>query len=125
MADIQINTGGANKGDLVFSQGDLVFVRGRDAILVHVFVRMSFFLGEYALDQRIGIPYYQQILIKSANMPAVEAIFRETILTTPGVLELQRLDLDFDGSTRALSVAFSALTTDGVLTFEEEFIINV
>lgn len=95
-------------GDLDLSTNDLVLLEGADAIAQHLLLRLNIFQGEWFLDQRIGIPYYEQILIKSPNLIAVRGIFRQAITSTPGVEQLERIDLDFDRSRRELSLSFSA-----------------
>ena len=49
----------------------------------------------------------------------MEAIFRNSILETPGILELTRLDFGFDAPTRSLSLSFDATTISGNINFSE------
>ena len=113
--------------DLDFTGGDLKLLDGAEAIRQHIKIRLQTFLGEWFLDQRIGIPYFQSILVKNPNTNAVRVIFNAAILTTPGVETLQELELDFDSPTRRLDVSFKALLTDSEepLVFDEFFIIEV
>jgi hypothetical protein len=109
--------------DLVLKNDDLVLVDGVDAIAQDVLCRLRFFAGEWALDTRIGVPYYQEILGQKPQAPAIKGIFREVISGTPGITEVQDLSWDYDGSTRLLSVSFSGQTTAGPIVFDEELII--
>jgi hypothetical protein len=114
-----------NTGDIDFSTGDLVLLDGADAIVQHLKIRFRFFLGEWFLDPRIGIPYFEQILVKNPDTNIVRSTFREVIIKTPGIANLQSLVLDYDGPTRVLSVSFIATTTDGeTIDFNEEFIVG-
>ena len=114
-----------SQGDLDISTGDLQLTTGGEAIAQHLRIRLQFFLGEWFLDSRIGIPFFQSILIKNPATNVVRSIFRAAILSTPGVISLSELTIDFDGPTRTLAVAFTAETevTDEPLVFEQEFII--
>lgn len=112
-------------GDIDLTTGDLVLLDGPDAIAQHLRIRLRFFLGEWYLDQRVGMPYFQTILVKGARLNIVRAIFRKAILATPGVEGLRSLDLDYAPATRRLTVTFDAdiVGADALVRFEEEMII--
>jgi len=121
MSDIALDS----DGDLLITNDALVLVEGDDAIVQQLVIRFQFFLGEWFLDTRIGIPYFGEILIKNPDLSRVRAIFKQTVLTTPGIASLEEFSLVVDGSTRKATVTFRALKTDGeILEFDEEFIIQ-
>lgn len=109
--------------DIVIENGDFVLVDGVDAIAQHITIRLNFFLGEWFLDTRLGVPYYEQILGQKPRLEAVRAIFRRVILETPGMLSISKLNLDYIGDTRALNVTFDGVATDGEFTYSQELII--
>ncbi len=110
--------------DLVLLNDELILLDGNAAIAQHLRIRLRFFLGEWFLDQRVGIPYFQRLLGEKPSEPAIRSIFRQAILGTPGILELTDLVIDFNGTNRVLSIRFNATTTVGeVLVFDEELII--
>ena len=112
--------------DLDLSSDGIELIEGDDEMIQKLVIRFQFFLGEWFLDRRIGIPYFQSVLVKNPNIPFVRSVFRQTILTTPGVADLQNYDLDYDPLTRKLEVDFEAVKDDGaILDFNREFIINV
>lgn len=113
-------------GDLDFSSGGLQIVEGADEIAQKLFTRLQFFLGEWFLDRRQGIPYYEKILIKNPDLVIIQSIFREAILETPGVTSLlDVIQTDLESATRKLSVRFAAqLDSGGILNFDREFIIG-
>ena len=112
-------------GDILIENDAMSIIDGDDALLQHLRIRLKFLLGEWFLDQRIGIPYLQEILVKAPNLVAVRSIFREAILETPGVDTFQRFDLDLDAAIRKLTVSFTVSKTDGeTLDFSQEFIIG-
>jgi hypothetical protein len=98
--------------DLDLSTGDLQIVTGLDAIVQRLRIRYQFFLGEWFLDERQGIPFYQKILIKNPNFADVNSILREVATTTPGVAEVNRVDFDFDSATREFTVDLWARSDD-------------
>lgn len=99
--------------DLRLTDGQVSLVDGADAVVQHIKIRLQFFAGEWFLDLREGLPYFQEILVKGPNLGRIRALFRATILETPGVLLVDRLDLDLDSSTRNLDVTFRATLEDG------------
>lgn len=120
MADLKLDA----NGDLeIGPDGDLIIVRGLDAIMQHLRIRLQFFRGEWFLDTRLGIPYFEEVLRKAPDLNVVQSIIRDAITTTPGVISITEFSLDYDGVTRSLSLDGKALTTEGVLTFSEIFII--
>jgi len=113
-----------DSGDLVIgTDGDLVLVTGIDAIAQDLKTRLLFFKGEWDLDTRLGVPYFEEILKKAPDLNVVRSIYNDVITSTEGVLFVDDLTLEYDGPTRRLSVSFSCQTTEGPLTFEDELII--
>jgi len=98
-------------GDLV-TRGNM-FLTDRSAIAQTIVTRLKLFLGEYFRDVRDGTPWFQQILGKFENMNAVEAIIRNRIVRTQGVVRLLAFGMDYDLPTRALSVSAQVLTIYG------------
>lgn len=121
MADILLD----ENGDIDLSGGRISIVRGDDAIKQKLSIRFKFFLGESPYDQRVGIPYFQDILKKDADLNAVRGIFRDTILSTPGIDGLETFELELNTTTRTLTLTFKARKDDGeVLDFSEAFIVS-
>lgn len=105
----------------------LRLLRGGEAILQRVKVRFRFFLGEWFLDQRLGIPYYRDILVKRPNLPLIGGIFRQALATTPGIKAVRELTTTLDNSRRRLLVDFDAVldTSNAALRVTNEpFIIG-
>lgn len=99
---------------------------GGDAILQRIKVRFRFFLGEWFLDTRLGVPYFRDILIKSPDLILVSAIFRQVLLTTPGVKSVASFTSTPDWSARLLTADFEATLDDGtrIVAQAEPFIIG-
>src|SRR5690606_37543833 len=90
-----------------------MFQSGREAIAQTIVTRLKLFLGEYFRDVTDGTPWFQQILGKPSNLNAVEAILRNRIARSPGVVRLLSFGLDFDLPTRSLSMRSTVLSVYG------------
>ena len=119
--DLKIDT---STGDVAIENGELVLLDGSEAIAQHLRVRLQFFLGEWFLDRRIGVPYYQKLLGQKPNTTTVKALMRQVIAATPGIETINDLTVDYDGATRVLSISFRSETSEGPLDFSEELIIG-
>ena len=98
-------------GDLI-TRGKM-FLSGREAIAQTVVTRLKLFLGEFFRDVTDGTPWFQQILGKFENLNAVEALLRNRIARSPGVIRLLSFALQFDLDSRTLSVQAQVLTQYG------------
>lgn len=101
------------EGDLRLVDGQLVLVSGTDAIRQDLAVRLRWFKGEWFLDRRTGVPWFQSILGHRASTAAIERILRTAIRATPGVSSITRLSIDTDNVERTLTVDFEVRTNDG------------
>jgi hypothetical protein len=110
--------------------GDLAvpprWIRGAEAVAQRIRVRFKWFLGEWFLDTRQGVPYYRDILIKNADPILITFIFRRVLLSTPGVKSVSSFHATLDKTSRVLTVTFEAVADDGsILTASAEpFIIE-
>lgn len=110
--------------ELTADGSDLLLVDGVDAIAQDLTTRLRTFLGEWFLDKRVGMPYFQQILGQKPRLNLLNSIFANAILQTPGIIgPINDLVIEFDGVTRNLSVSFRCDTVEGELTYNEEFIV--
>lgn len=120
MSDLRIQD---SDRELVFENGDLVLTQGREGISQHLAQRLRTFFGEWFLDTRIGVPYYEHILLKSPNPEVLDTIFKSVILNTPGVQELLDFDITFpdddNPGNRTMTLEFKANTIAGVIDFTE------
>lgn len=98
-------------GDIV-TRGQL-FIIGREEIAQTCETRLKLFLGEYFRDITDGTPWFQSILGKFENLNSVEAILRNRISRTDGVIRLLSFNLDYDLNARTISVSSFILTKYG------------
>src|SRR5690625_1430527 len=98
-------------GDLV-TRGKM-FLDGREAIAQTIVTRLKLFLGEYFRDVTDGTPWFQQILGKFENLNAVEAILRNRIARTQGVVRLLSFAMQYDLDARTVAIRATVLTVYG------------
>lgn len=98
-------------GDIV-TRGQIFFDE-REAIAQTCVTRLRLFLGEYFRDITDGTPWFQSILGKFESLNAVEAILRNRIVRTPGVVRLLSFSLDYDLASRTITVSSFVLTEFG------------
>jgi len=110
-------------GDLLIENGDLVLIAGKEAIAQDLNIRLEFFLGEWFLDTRIGVPYFTEVLGQKPRIGLIQSFFRKVILLTPGITDVSNMLLDYTGSTRVLTVEFWAHTAFGIIKYDKELIV--
>jgi len=109
MSDFQI---AGPERDLVFVDGDLIVLRGPDARRQRIDIALHHMMGEWFLDENAGTDYFGKILGKSRDLTR-RAEIRRRILSVPGAVEVQSMQLVLDPRTRALSGTATALDITG------------
>lgn len=100
-------------------QGNIYLVDGIDAIVQHLFIRFRFFLGEWAFDTSLGMPWFQDVLIKAPSFAVIQEVCKNEILSTPGITSLQNFDLNLDFGARACNLSFNAICQQGPINFNQ------
>lgn len=94
--------------------GRAELVDGAARVAQQVRITLLAFLGEWFLDTSFGVPYFDQVLVKTPDRAAIEAVFRARILDVPDVSRVVRLALGIDRERRVLSVEFEAESAQGL-----------
>ena len=94
--------------------GRATLVDGAARVRQQIKVTLLAFMGEWFLDTSFGVPYFDQVLVKTPDRAAIEAVFRARILDVPGVSRVVRLALAVDRERRVLSVEFEAESAQGL-----------
>jgi len=95
-------------GDLALgADGGLQFATGIDGVAQLVKIRLLLFKEEWFLNLDAGIPYYEEILGEKFSDTVLRRRLAEAITSTPGVVEIVTLGIDFDASTRVISVTWA------------------
>lgn len=100
---------------VVLRGGDWAFATDREGIQQRISQVLKTIAGEWFLDLDYGLPYFEQILIKNPNLPAVQDTFRRALLSVKGVSSVERLTLSLDTTSRTLTVNWVVLTDLGLL----------
>ena len=113
-------------GDLKMVNGQFVLVEEVDAIAQQIWVQFHWFRGEWFLDLRLGVPYFEEVLKKGASERLVSLLFRQLLLRTPGVTALVAFNFSVDRATRIATLTFEALTAFGTIVSSDyaDFIIG-
>lgn len=77
--------------------------------------RFQFFLGEWFLDTRLGVPYYQNVFVKNPDLNLIGQLFQRVITQTPNVASLTTAALNFINSSRELTAQFVVKTLTGAI----------
>ena len=111
--------------DLIIQNGQILTVSDAAEVVQHVRTRLYFYLEEWFLDLSSGTPWLQEIFTKPVNLANIESIFKSRIINTIGVEKLIDFSMDYEGgSSRLLTVNFSAETNFGIIQ-NEKVTINV
>jgi hypothetical protein len=82
--------------------------------------RLKLVLGEWFVNQSLGLPYFDKILKKNADIVLVNSIFLKTIKDTKitfagqvyGVKRILDFTVDYDNSARKYTLDFKVLSTE-------------
>jgi hypothetical protein len=112
-----------NFGDVVYDNTKVTVTDSPTQSLSQALtVKLNTFLGEWFLNNEVGVPYYQQIFGKVRSKSAIDIIFQQQISSEPGVLEITDFLSDIS-SGRTYSLSFRVRTTQNQIT--ETITINV
>lgn len=114
---------GAGYGDLVVKDGDLLLTAdahpgGTNPVLQDIVQSLRTFLGEWYLDTSLGVPWFQSILVKGADLSLTDAILQRVVQNRPGVTQLLAWRSIVNRAGRFTSVAFTVNTTRGIVTYD-------
>lgn len=113
-------------GDLAVVNGDFAVVGGDSdaqnvaAVRQSIKMRVRFFLGEYWLDEAVGVDWIGQILVKNPDPLVVRELIRAAIASTPDVTEVVAGDLVLDAATRAGVIRYTVRTRYSETTINGE-----
>jgi hypothetical protein len=102
------------KGDLLLEQGTTKIIDAIAYAEQRIAVTLDFFLGEFFLNKREGLPYFRDVMIKNPNSETVRSMFRRGIMQTPGIVAVPLLTWSVDAAQRRGFVDFEAIYQDGL-----------
>ena len=117
--DIKLNS----NYDIDISSGGFELVDGLDAIRQELDISLQMVTGEWFLDTRWGMPWFQQLLGVKPRLYVISQLFREAIMAVNGIAGVNDLNISFDPPTRELFVSFRATALDGIISYDRSFIL--
>jgi len=93
--------------DMHLAGADIAFTDEDNNLIQRLKIRLQFLLGEWFLDNTVGIPYTQEIFKAKMNLQDIYTIFRDEIKNTEGVEKIEELEVTSDPGARGLKVNFS------------------
>ncbi len=102
-------------GDLAIELFDLALVDGREQVAQRMKTRLKTFLGEWFLDTTVGVPYFEDILVKNPDTELVNAVLQEQILLDAEITEILTFTADYNNATRKVSYRTSVQTVYGTI----------
>ncbi len=107
-------------GDLVIVNGDLVGLTDPvSAVTQDISQALKTYFGEWFLDQDVGVPYFQQILVKNPDGDVVDGVLKTAVANRSGVLSILGWDLNYNNALRQLTLTATIQTYNGVINFKE------
>ncbi len=104
------------EGDLDLSGGNLRVEKDPDLCTAQKLTnRFRLFLGEWFIDTRIGIPYFQLVFVKNPNLQVIAQLFKRVCLQTPRVLNVLSESLNFFNGQRSLICEMKVQTESGAV----------
>jgi hypothetical protein len=115
-------------GDLDMSQG----LRFTEDLQTYVVQRLdenfSFFLGEWFLNLRLGIPYFEKVIGQKPDLALLQTLLSRAALQTVGVASVPSFRAAFDRDSRKAIPSFSIVLTDGTeitdATLRRDFLVE-
>lgn len=98
--------------DIIIGRG-AARVAGVEQVAQLVKCRLLTVLGEWELDENIGVPWFEAIFTKTVRPADIEAALANVVRTTNGVRQLISLNVNPNFRTRELSVDFVAASVFG------------
>ncbi len=99
--------------DLAIIDYDLQFTNGKQLTVQKLKQTLWLFQGEWFLNNAVGMPYFDDVLIKNASLSRIETLYIRAIQSVPEVLDILSLDVSLDNAKRTLSVNFTVRDNDG------------
>jgi hypothetical protein len=108
-------------GDLAVDEnGDISLT---DSVRQAVKIRLLWFFGEWRFAPRFGVPYFEDILVKSPNIGRIRRIVKREVESVDEVREARNISITVNSSTRRAVISFEVVTGEGA--YREEVVINV
>lgn len=100
--------------DVYFDEsGDLIEASGAVETQQNSKFRLQIIAGELFEDTRPGVPWLTDMVDPRVSIDDKKQILRNVILSTPGALSLERLDIAVDEASGTAEASFSGTAQNG------------
>lgn len=87
-------------------------LRTIDTLEQRIRTRLQTFMGEWYLDEDMGVPYFQEVLVKNPDVSRVRALLLTALLSVEGVKQVTQFDVAFIPGDRRFTVNFHCISDD-------------
>lgn len=119
MATVTVRNLGPNY-DPLWGSGQNNYLEDLAAVAQMLLTRLKLFQGEWWADLADGLPLFQQILGKAANVQQFNVLLAQRILGTRFVTGINSVSSSFDSVSQKFSYTASVQTQFGALTVTNE-----
>ena len=106
--------------DIFVNAASLALVEEGAEVVQHVRTRLLFYANEWFLDLNAGVPYFEEVFVRPANLGNIESLLKTVILQTDGVESLSGFAMEYaGGGSRRLTISFLAQTQYGEIKLDE------
>ena len=99
--------------NIVFDNYDIKLTEGSDITSQKIKQYLSTVMGEWKLNENLGINYREDILIKNPQLDRIKSIFIKEIQSVEEVVSILNLDIELNKSSRTLSINFKVQDNQG------------
>lgn len=103
-------------GNRLLVNGDYGRADGLQAVKQGIEGNVALYLGEVWLDESLGVPYFELILIRNPNPLVIKAEVGKAIAATPDVTDVVAVSYSVDPVTRKGTVAYTCNSTAGTVS---------
>ena len=93
--------------------GNLAVSDGVQSVRERVASRLRFFRGEYPIDNRRGVPYFEDILGQQVGPGLATSILNAEVLSVEGVQDIAEADGSFEQGSRTLRYSARVVDENG------------
>lgn len=87
-------------------------LRTIDTLEQRIRTRMQTFMGEWYLNEEMGVPYFQEVLVKNPDVARVRALLLAALLSVEGVKQVTKFNVAFIPGDRRFAVDFHCISDD-------------
>lgn len=103
-------------GDLDISSGNLVVSQDVAQVTAWKLSNLfGLFKGEWFLDKRIGVPYFQYVFVSNPQLGIIGSVFKKVCMSAPGVASVTSIALDYVAKARTLVATIVCQTDEGAV----------